>query len=417
MEGQPIHKNKNLQVEVQVVTLEDNLDHPYFSLVELAEDNVSPIGIAKVEAPYTPHISNYWIKYKGIVVISFDMSDLKHTNTNSTSFFDLLSKAQTKAENFTSLNQRIQNDYYNYSFICKISRFKQKGKKFIIEFEDLGWKFLQKVPKEFRDTYVAGQSLDDAFQAICEFLGVDFAYSIEDLSKYTFGSDGYSIQKDGQTVEDVTTILSEWGSETIEEAEEEEKQEDPDGLGLHQYENETVKELDEKNKDNKNYTKSDENTNPQLSEEEPDASQEKIEKYQEEFDRKILDLFVGNSYYESNLVDPILNYSSITITPKITENNSSSSPSVVGETGETNTETQVGQELINRSNTGITLSGINIQNKIALSYDQVNSLTPDQAYQESFKTDKYYNTTIIRLRARARFKYNIGPTTPYWRVS
>ena len=88
---------------------------------------------------------------------------------------------------------------------------------FIIHIEDIGWKFLQKVPKEFRDTYIANQSLDKAFQAICEFLGVEFAYSIEDLSEYTFGADGYSITKDGQVVEDVETILSKKKKKKIKE--------------------------------------------------------------------------------------------------------------------------------------------------------------------------------------------------------
>ena len=52
-------------------------------------------------------------------------------------------------------------------------------------------------------------------------MGVDFAYSIEDLSKFNFAADGYSIEKDGQVVEDVVTILSEWGKGNEEEEEEE----------------------------------------------------------------------------------------------------------------------------------------------------------------------------------------------------
>ena len=72
-----------------------------------------------------------------------------------------------------------RHDEYNYSFIGKVYRFKQIGQTFVIYLEDLGWKFVQKVPDEFRKTYIAGQTLDDAFQAICEFMGVDFAYSID----------------------------------------------------------------------------------------------------------------------------------------------------------------------------------------------------------------------------------------------
>ena len=43
---------------------------------------------------------------------------------------------------------------------------------------------------------------------------------------------------------------------------------------------------------------------------------EKIEIYQEEFDEKIKDLFIGNTYYDSNLTDAILNYNWISVQPK-----------------------------------------------------------------------------------------------------
>ena len=51
-------------------------------------------------------------------------------------------------------------------------------------------------------------------------------------------------------------------------------------------------------------------------EEQQQTPTEKIEKYQEEFDRKIKDLFIGNTFYDSNISDPILNYDWITIVPK-----------------------------------------------------------------------------------------------------
>lgn len=333
-------KNKNLQVEVQVVTLEDNLDHPYFSLIELSKNNLSPIGVAKLEAPYTPYISNYWIKYQGAVVISFDMTDLHHTNTNSQSFFDFVNTTESqKVEDYTGMTQRIQNDQYNYSFICKISRFKQVGNKFVIYFEDLGWKFLQKVPKAFRDSFIAGQYLDDAFQAICEFMGVEFAYSIEDLHEYNFGADGYSIEKEGQVIEDVETVLSEWGAEKKDD-EEEDPLDDP------KLENPALINLDNENKNNDEYTNPTEEETGTTGEEETDENsiQDKIERYQAEFDQKVLDLFIGNTYYESNLIDPILNYNSITITPKSVADSSisgdSSAISEVSSDSESSTSSQ-----------------------------------------------------------------------------
>lgn len=389
MDGQNLLKslnsrNKNLQVDVQVITLEDNLDHPYFSLIDMSKNNLSPIGVAVMEAPYTPYISHYWIKYHGEIVISFNMDDLSIVNTNSSDFFNYVNNTEkskfykrlkqqkerekkNKEKNnkedkdekkYENMKQRFQNDEYNYSMICKVSRFKQKGNKFVIYFEDLGWKFLQKVPKEFRDTFIAGQSLDNAFQAICEFLGVQYAYSIEDLSKFTFGTDGYSVQKDGKTIEDVSTILSEWATQT-EEQEEDDKTKD---LEDPKYENSEVIALDKQNENNENYVKkTEEQLDSSLTQEKEDTAnvEDKIEKYQEEFDQKILDLFIGNTYYESNLVDPILDYDKITITPKPVEN---SNASTVNSGATTNNSTNNNTGLEDLDVMGNTKSAIGLQN-------------------------------------------------------
>lgn len=66
-------------------------------------------------------------------------------------------------------------------------------------------------------------------------------------------------------------------------------------------------------------------------EEESDTQsiQDKIEQYQQEFDDKIKDLFIGNTFYDSNTSDPILNYDWITIVPKVATSTDSSSISSV----------------------------------------------------------------------------------------
>ena len=284
-------KGKNLQVNTQVITLEDNLSHPYFTAIDMSKNNSYPIGVAVLEAPYTPQISNYWIKYKGAVVISFDLTSLNRTNTNSLDFLKT-----------HELKQRLTNDQYNYSFVGKVGEFKEKGNKFIIHIEDVGWKFLQKVPKEFRDTYIANQPLGQAFQAICEFLGVDYAYSIEDLDEYNFSADGYSVTKGGEVIEDVETILSKWQIKTEEE---EDKLDDPIS------ENSELISLDKKNKNNAQYVKT-AKKNQKL---ESDEESEEPDERQEEFDEKIMNLFIGNTYYESDVESNTLNYDKITVTP------------------------------------------------------------------------------------------------------
>ena len=303
-------------VIAQVITLSDGLTHPYFSSVQISADNSNPIGIAKFNMIYDEQVLEYWTNYNGVVVISFNISDVDRENTNSLNF--------SESHN---LNGRIQNEEYNYSFICKVSRVKQKNKEIIILLEDLGWKFLQKVPDEFRQIYISNQYCDDAFQAICEFLDVYFAYSIEDLHAFQFGADGYSITKDGQIVEEVQTILT---TMVTDASDAEDPLDDPifEDQGLFDLLSGNVGERD---------------TNDQSLSENTDKSLEKkIQDYQEEFDKRILDLFIGNAYYESDLISPVMDYGRITVTPSSNNNSTinntdSSTPEETTESSETST--------------------------------------------------------------------------------
>ena len=357
-----------LESDISVITLDDNISHTYFSKIKWEQDNYLPIGIAKIIMPYSSEVARYWVRYSGAVIIHANLNSNEQNVTNamlhslpSTTSLNM-KKAQEAKEKAEELNKKngintdkkkvetkkdkhkkkisIKNDFYNYSFIGKVSRFKQIGKTFVVYLEDLGWKFLQKVPKEFRDTYIAGQTLDNAFQAICEFIGVEFAYSIEDLSGYTFSTDGYSIQKDGEIIEDVPSILKEWGK-SEEEEEEDDKEKNPDEAMASALNSSTTPELgglaDYQSSNQSNNQSSNSSSNQALNSAITNASNqantdpnqqqqqqeqqnnpiEKIEQYQEEFDEKIKDLFIGNTFYDSNISDPILNYDWITVTPQV----------------------------------------------------------------------------------------------------
>lgn len=279
-------------IDIKVITMDDNLEHNYFSYIAWNNDNSYPIGNASLVTFFDNNTIKYWKRYKGIVVISAEMINDTKINTNSSNYQNIitehykkkiknqqllnkLKKQELKKENKKKhhtedevskipKNNRIINNEYNFSFIGTVRKPHQRGRELIIELEDIGWKFSQYVPKEFRNKYIANQKLGDAFQAICEFMGVDFAYSIDELNQYTFGADGYSIQKDGKTIERNPTIEEEFEKETNKE--------------------ETKKE-------------------------------DKINQFQEEFETKIRDLFIGNTYYESDLTTNLLNYNQITIQP------------------------------------------------------------------------------------------------------
>ena len=391
-------QSRNMQVDAQIITLDDNLFHPYFTSVDVSKDNLSPIGNVVAKTVYAQDILQYWTNYTGIVIISFNMKDLKHINTNSGQYSADLDSPQ-----------RLQNDEYNYSFIGKISKLKHKGKEIIIYLEDLGWKFLQKVPMEFRQQYIAGQPLDKAFQAICEFLGVEFAYSISDLQEYSFASDGYSVQKDGQTIETVETVLSEWKTQ-----EEEEKEENP--LDDEQYENPGLIEFDNENKNKNGYERNEKNKNNKIIE--STEEEDTVDLYQEEFEKKILDLFIGNTFYESRLTDNTMNYGSITVTPtNNTDNNTNmNTNNDISEVNNDN-QNQSTNEMLDPGQTKIGLQDLNIKNsqqtntklskhnRKSLSADYIKTLTTSQAAELAKKTEYYDLKTIKRLRRRAMGLY------------
>ena len=315
------------EIDIAIITLDDNKIHTYCYSISWQKDNLTPIGIAKLKMPYSPVIEEYWVKYSGAVIIHANFNNKQKIINNK--YIDIKHPSEREVIKKKENNKiRIQNDEYNYSFIGKVHKFKQEGKKFILYLEDLGWKFLQKVPDEFRKTYIAGQTLDNAFQAICEFMNVDFAYSIEKLSEYNFASDGFSIEKDGSIIEDVPSIFE--GTTNNEEDEEEEKTEDQkmadrlddnqsfEASGLISYKKQQENKNQANNQSNNqaiNQSITNSRTNENTDDKKVDENNPKINQYQEEFDEKIKDLFKGNTFYDSNISDSILNYNSISITP------------------------------------------------------------------------------------------------------
>lgn len=332
-----------LESDISVITLSDNINHTYCSKIKWEKDNALPISVAQLIMPYNEEISEYWIKYSGAVVIHANLNS--HPNNNiaskitSSHGISLNLRKALGVDIYQDDNNKthFKNDHYNYAFIGKVSRFKQVGKTFIIYLQDLGWKFLQKMPQEFRNNYIANQTLDNAFQAICDFIGVECAYSIEDLSQYNFASDGFSIEKDGQIVENVPSILSEWSNAINDENDKELTNDERnanalndnqpfESSGLVEYKNKqkTSQQLNQSINQSINSAITNAPTQPTQTDnqEENTNINAKILQYQPEFDAKIKDLFIGNTFYNSNISDPVMNYEWISITPQASQSTS-----------------------------------------------------------------------------------------------
>lgn len=393
--------NIDLETDIAVITLDDNLLHTYCAKISWERDNSTSTGTAKLTIPYSTDIEKYWSTYSGTVII--------HANLNP---FQKINKILSEKNKITKKKEknkiRIQNNEYNYSFIGKIHRFKQVGKTFVVYLEDLGWKFLQKVPDDFRKTYIAGQTLDNAFQAICEFMNVEFAYSIKDLSELNFSNDGYSIEKDGKIIEDTPTIFEEFKNQNKED--EELKSEDEHmGEALITSPDLEFPELIQNKNQTFNTSSSINTTNTQLPE---NLTENKYHKeYEEEFHEKIKDLFKGNTLYDSNVSDPILNYDWITVQPTVTSTSTdSASSSSLTNGGNSNSESN------NSSNSAQPTTSSSLQKRdlngwhngqyyinglIYLSDSYINSLSPSEAWAKYIRGQGVYRDgTLNRLRAR-----------------
>lgn len=420
-----------LETDVTVITLKDNLTHSYCSRLSWEKDNAMPMGVAKLTMPYSQSIEQYWSTYSDTVIIHANLNSRQKASTITPK--TSTSKITSKKTDDNKI--RLQNDEYNYSFIGKVHKFKQVGKEFVIYLEDLGWKFLQKVPPEFRKTYIAGQKLDDAFQAICEFMGVDFAYSLEGLNKYNFAADGYSVEKDGQIIEDTPSILEEFNKSNEETEENPEKTQDEEmgsvlqnsqdfeAPGLIEYEKNKKKATTEKTKNTSdkalnqlttNQTNDITNTTPIPNEEEST----KKEEYEKEFEEKIKDLFKGNTLYDSNVSDPVLNYDWITIQPTATttsNTSSSTTPLTNGSTPNTsnNQDSSSNSNQSNKSTSNNNSSsgvkgvwGKTAKGSFYLTQDAINKMSMAEAkrrYEDGKKRNIYTKATMEKLFWRMMF--------------
>lgn len=325
------------EMELTVITMTDGLKHDYFSYISWYKDNYSPLGTGRLVMALDSAPLKYWYNYHDVVVISAKLKNSKQ-NTNSKDYYKKIISERTKNQATQKqtkyskqqketimkiFKQKITDDECNFSFIGRVSEINKRGQKVIIELEDIGWKFMQHVPDDFRKKYIAGQTVDNAFQAMCEFMGVEFAYSLNALGEYSFGSDGFSIVKDSQTIEKVPNLLQEIQDDKTEVMDASKITEDVESAKLAKKQKKTSK----KNEDSsdKSIASSAVNSKKQESSSGPSTNVEDAEeklKHAIDFESRIKDLFIGNTYYNSDLTNLTFDYGAITVQPKTTSDSS-----------------------------------------------------------------------------------------------
>ena len=160
-------KDKKPINQITVITADDNLVHNYFYDFEHSWDASNCLSTAIIKMPKmnTENI-NYWATYQGSLTVYGGYNFvLDKVNSNS---------HESEQEAANALAQfGIDSDVKPF-FRGTISRIKEYQTYIVLYLDSIGVRFKQKIPDDFRQAYINNQNVRDAFQAICEFIGVQY---------------------------------------------------------------------------------------------------------------------------------------------------------------------------------------------------------------------------------------------------
>lgn len=152
---------------IVVITSDDNLIHNYFYDLDISWDASNCLSSAIIKMPKMDAENvNYWATYQGQLTIYIG-HDFVFDYVNSNSY-------STEQDAANALTKYWDNSDILPLFKGEISRIKERENDITVYVDSIGRRFQQKIPDEFRQAYIYNQNVRDAFQAICEFLGVKY---------------------------------------------------------------------------------------------------------------------------------------------------------------------------------------------------------------------------------------------------
>ena len=152
---------------ITVITADDNLIHNYFTDMDISWDASNCLSSAIIKMPkLDTENTNYWANYHGQLTIYAGYNfTFDYVNNNS---------HPTEQDAANSLTKYWDNSDIRPFFRGEVSRVKEEEKQITLYVDSIGRRFQQKIPDEFRQAFINNQNVRDAFQAICEFLGVEY---------------------------------------------------------------------------------------------------------------------------------------------------------------------------------------------------------------------------------------------------
>lgn len=167
LEDIPVNQTEDIvpNNNIVVITADDNLIHNYFYDLDVSWDSSNCLSTAIIKMPkMDTENTNYWATYQGQLTIYIGYNfTFDYVNNNN------FSNEQDAAN---SLSKYWDNSNIKPFFRGEVARIKEFQDDITIYVDSIGRRFQQKIPEEFRQSYIYNQNVRDAFQAICEFLGV-----------------------------------------------------------------------------------------------------------------------------------------------------------------------------------------------------------------------------------------------------
>lgn len=152
---------------IALITSEDNLIHNYFTVYETSWDASNVLQIVTLKMPkLNAENVNYWATYTGQVTIYMG-SGFTYDYVNGTGH----TNEQEVAE---SLIKYWDNSNIKPFFRGEVDHIRERHTELVVYIKNIGSRFQQKIPEDFRQQYIYNQNVRDSFQAICEFLGVPY---------------------------------------------------------------------------------------------------------------------------------------------------------------------------------------------------------------------------------------------------
>lgn len=356
--GQIVNDNKEKQDPVNnivVITAEDNIIHNYFYYMDVSWDASNCLSSAIIKMPKmdTKNI-NYWSTYTGQLTI-YAGYNFKFDKVNSQKFNE-------EQEAVNSISRYWDNSNITPFFRGEVSRIKETQTEITIYVDSIGKRFQQKIPEDFRQAYIYNQNVRDAFQAICEFLGVKYICppkTVTDNGEEEIEEEGAEGDGDennagliGQVEKKISSTVKKIVNEATEDSDEEWESEEEDSEEDALTNNEEIEQV-QNGYGNINFDANGAivhgsaviETSPDMAETLIAMDENPLEKYLEDetgIVESVLALLNGDMFEE--LHNKVMNYDSITIEPKAAQTSSieSMGDGTTGATGENESDESSG---------------------------------------------------------------------------